>query len=140
MRTLLRCLPFVCSLGLAGVAQAQADDLGKHDYEASCAVCHGQTGRGEGPMRAFLVVPPADLTTLARRNGGIFPAERVARTIDGRVTIGSHGTREMPVWGQVFLEQERAQTTEGRRRVGPEWRVHARILALVDYLARLQEK
>jgi hypothetical protein len=42
------------------------------------------------------------LTTLAQRNGGVFPAERVANSIDGRDLPLAHGTREMPVWGTVF--------------------------------------
>jgi len=139
MKALLRSvLPLAGLLGL-GAAMAQGANVGKHEYQGSCAVCHGQTGHGEGPMRAHLVKAPADLTTLAKRNGGTFPAERVLRTIDGRTTIGPHGTREMPVWGQVFLEQESAQPPSGRRRVGPEWTVQKRLLELVEYLRQLQE-
>jgi len=140
MTTLLRSvLPLACVLGF-GVAAAQGENLGKYEYRANCAVCHGQTGHGEGPMRAHLVKAPADLTKLAKRNGGDFPAERVLRVIDGRTAIGSHGTREMPVWGEVFSEQERAQPPAGRGRVGPEWTVQKRLLELVEYLRQRQEK
>ena len=46
---------------------------------------------------------PADLTVLAKRNNGVFPLNSVYRIIDGRDTIASHGTREMPVWGYRFV-------------------------------------
>jgi hypothetical protein len=42
----------------------------------------------------------------------------------------------MPVWGQVYLES--AQDEAARTKLHPEWSVHARIMALVDHLARLQ--
>ena len=50
-------------------------------------------------LASVLKVPPADLTTLARRNGGYFPLTAVSEIIDGRTLIAAHGTREMPIWG-----------------------------------------
>jgi mono/diheme cytochrome c family protein len=128
-----------CAGGSAG-AQQRGRDFGRTEYESSCAVCHGTTLKGDGPMRPFLVRPPSDLSTLAARNGGTFPTQRVAEMIDGRpaVEIGSHGTRDMPVWGQVYLEQ--GMENPGRMQIGPEWYVRARIVALIDYLARMQVK
>lgn len=35
-----------------------------------CAVCHGKDAMGSGPALPALKVPPVDLTTLAKRNGG----------------------------------------------------------------------
>lgn len=123
---------------IAGAAPAQGLDHGRQEYESSCAVCHGATGKGDGPMRPYLLNRPSDLTTLAARNGGVFPAQRVAEIIDGRsaVEIGSHGPRDMPVWGRIYLQQ--AIDNPGRMQIGPEWYVRARIVALIDYLARLQ--
>ncbi len=34
--------------------------------------------------------------------GKNFPGERVVHAIEGTGEGGPHGTREMPVWGQVF--------------------------------------
>src|ERR1700683_3725370 len=43
-----------------------------------CAVCHGKSGNGDGPAASALKVPPADLTTLAKRNGGKFDSAHVS--------------------------------------------------------------
>jgi mono/diheme cytochrome c family protein len=124
---------------LAQTAVAQSDaERGRAEFQSGCAVCHGAEAKGDGPLRPFLIKPPSDLTTLARRNGGEFPARQVMEMIDGRaaVQIGSHGTREMPVWGRAYAEQ--AREDGGRTKLHPEWTVHARITALTQYLARLQ--
>ncbi len=58
---------------------------------------------------------------LSERNDGIFPAERVARVIDGREEVRLHGTRDMPIWGKVLREGSEAD---------PEAAVVRRIAAL----------
>lgn len=119
-------------LSSASFAQGKVD-LGKSEYMASCASCHGVSGKGDGAMRSYLTKPPSDLTLLAKLNGGVFPSQRVGEWIDGRtsVVIGSHGAREMPVWGQIY----RAEDT------GPkDLNARNRITALLDYLSRIQEK
>jgi hypothetical protein len=71
---------------------------------------------------------PADLTVLAKNNSGVFPYDMVYQMIDGRnTTVGSHGTREMPIWGYRF---------------GPPqaFRLKNRMLAVIDYLKSIQEK
>lgn len=108
-------------------------DFGKREYESSCASCHGDKAKGDGAMREFLTKVPSDLTTLAKRNGGVFPTNRIYEIIDGRtsVVIGSHGAREMPVWGNVFRSDDQHPQ---------DWYARDRISSLVDYLARIQEK
>jgi mono/diheme cytochrome c family protein len=71
-------------------------------FVAYCAACHGKDGKGDGPAAAALKVAPPDLTTLAKRNGGVFPKDRVYGTISGQVAIAAHGSKEMPVWGKLF--------------------------------------
>jgi mono/diheme cytochrome c family protein len=128
---------------LPGHASAQAvtgAELGRHEFETNCAICHGIDARGGGPMRPFLARVPTDLTSLARRNGGVFPKDAVAELIDGRATVepGPHGTREMPIWGNVYREQANHQM---RGMPFPsEWSVRGRILALTDYLSTLQQR
>jgi mono/diheme cytochrome c family protein len=115
-------------------------ELGRHEFDTNCAICHGIDARGGGPMRPFLARVPADLTGLARRNGGVFPKDAVAELIDGRASVepGPHGTREMPIWGKVYREQ-----SDNQMRGMPfpsEWTVRGRILALTDYLSTLQQR
>ena len=74
-------------------------------YAAYCAVCHGKDGKGDGPMAKALKVTPPDLTHLAARNGGKFPAGRVQKIIGSKEPVpAGHGTREMPVWGPIFSQ------------------------------------
>jgi mono/diheme cytochrome c family protein len=74
-------------------------------YTAYCAVCHGKDGKGDGPMASALKVAPPDLTHLAARNGGKFPAGRVQKIIASKESVpAGHGTREMPVWGPIFSQ------------------------------------
>jgi mono/diheme cytochrome c family protein len=70
-----------------------------------CAICHGQAADGRGPMARILKTPVPDLTKIAKRNGGVFPLERVENIIAGTESSGlGHGTRQMPVWGPLFSE------------------------------------
>jgi len=83
---------------------------GENLYGVYCASCHGEDGKGNGAMAAWLKVPPADLTRIAARNGGKFPLERVDRIISGQEALPSgHGTRAMPIWGPVFSQVTRDQ-------------------------------
>jgi mono/diheme cytochrome c family protein len=72
-------------------------------YQAYCATCHGKDAKGNGPAVSALKVRPADLTHLAKRNGGKFPLDRVQKTISGDAPgTPAHGAREMPIWGPIF--------------------------------------
>lgn len=126
-------------LGISGTAFAQQalENLGKYEYMAKCASCHGVAAKGDGPMRKALSKAPPDLTTYAKRNGGAFPTELAWQVIDGRTEIPAHGTRDMPVWGQE-LRREVLKVNEGTP--NPEWLVAGRISALIDYLATIQVK
>ena len=73
---------------------------------SSCAACHGLNGKGEGPVSAELKTKPSELTLIAKRNDGVFPADVLYRIIDGRRTFRAHGTYEMPVWGFVFRRSD----------------------------------
>jgi mono/diheme cytochrome c family protein len=93
------------SAAISDAACAQGMDLGKNEYLRSCASCHGETGKGDGPAAKSLPKPPGDLTKLAKNNNGVFPISRVYDVIDGRMQVIMHGTREMPVWGDVFRRE-----------------------------------
>lgn len=121
----------------SAVAQGVKADLGKQEYNANCAVCHGNAGKGNGPYVELLQKKPPDLSTLTKRNGGTFPVARIYETIEGE-NVPSHGSREMPIWGRAY----RISAAEYYIDVdyNPEIFVRARILALIEYLSRLQER
>jgi mono/diheme cytochrome c family protein len=113
----------------------QKDDPGKREYESSCAVCHGVDGKGRGPYSGHLKSTPPDLTTLAKRNNGVFPMAHVYEVVDGRREIPVHGERAMPIWGNRYNARAAEEYF-----VDGELFVRNRILSLIDYLYRLQEK
>lgn len=116
-------------------------DIGKREYLNRCAVCHGQSGKGDGGAIDILKATPADLTTLAKKNGGVFPVDRVSAVIDGRQAVKGHGSRDMPIWGREYSsEMAKADEHFGGMPYTMEMYVRSRILALVDYLNRIQAK
>ncbi len=99
-------------------------------FRAHCAACHGAGGKGDGPAASALKMKPADLTALAKNNGGQFPAERVEKFISGdSPAMASHGSREMPIWGPIFHQ------VEDDRDFG-----NVRLQNLVKYLETIQQK
>jgi len=86
-------------------ASATSAASGKELFGAYCASCHGLDGKGNGPVAPVLKTQPANLTLLAQKNGGKFPAMRVMSSIQD-VTQNAHGSKEMPVWGPILGELE----------------------------------
>ena len=85
-----------------GPAFAEGDaSAGEAIYTKHCAMCHGASATGQGPMVTVMTVQPADLTTLTQRYDGEFPLGRVAARIDGRDPLVAHGS-DMPVYGDFF--------------------------------------
>jgi mono/diheme cytochrome c family protein len=127
----------------AGLAAAQAQpkfDLGKREYDSNCAGCHGFTGKGDGPYMLVLAKKdPADLTTLTRKNNGVFPIQRVYEVIDGRQALQAHGPRDMPIWGLDY-QARAANSFYLDVPYDPEVYVRSRVLALVEYVNRLQQR
>ena len=117
------------------VAQKQNEQLiysvkGPDLYRAHCAACHGPNGKGNGPVAADLKTKPADLSVLAKHNGGKFPTQRVQKFISGDdPSLPSHGSREMPVWGPIFHQVEEDQDF-GK----------VRLQNLIKYLETIQQK
>jgi len=114
-------------------------DIGKSEYDSACAVCHGPTGKGDGPFKLQLSSRVPDLTALARNNNGVFPFDRVYQIIDGRQEVKAHGPREMPVWGHAFNMQTSIYF-ENYPTHDTESAARSRVLALTEYLYRLQAK
>ena len=104
---------------------------GAYAFRTHCATCHGAQGKGDGPLADSLRFHPADLTLIARRHGGNFPAELVARIVDGRDPLKGHGGPDMPVWGDAFRN---ADTNYDEKKV------REKIRAIVDFVKTLQVK
>jgi mono/diheme cytochrome c family protein len=135
------CCSLLClaaASGERGSAWAQTGDVavtrvrptaaidGASQYRAYCVQCHGVSGRGDGPAASSLETKVADLTSIAARNGGVFPSTRVLRFIDGKDRPGGRLTYdtelgriivkrgderdEMPPWGVIF---DKIWRTEG---------------------------
>ena len=120
-------------VGFCRAAAHEAPDMsGAELYRVFCASCHGPHARGDGPVAETLKSTVPDLTRIAARNGGTFPAQRVRDTIDGQNLPRVHGAREMPVWGWDFYAINRADPARRER-------VNELIGRLVDYLASIQQ-
>jgi mono/diheme cytochrome c family protein len=102
---------------------------GAHMFKAYCAACHGKDAKGNGPIAAALKQPPADLTTLAKRNGGIFPNRYVQDVLRNGVKAPAHGDAEMPVWGPLFRSMDSDPIF-----------MHVRISSVMIYIKSLQVK
>jgi mono/diheme cytochrome c family protein len=85
-------------------APAPYDVSGAYMFRTYCAACHGVDGKGGGPVAPAFRHAPPDLTLIAQRNHGEFPAFRMTHIIDGEEVIEAHGSREMPVWGDYFRD------------------------------------
>jgi mono/diheme cytochrome c family protein len=112
-------------------AQSTSAQTGDYLFRTYCAACHGTSARGDGPLADSMRRRPANLTEIARRNNGVFPAEEVFRIIDGRQPVRGHGGPDMPVWGDVFARSEGGADPAV---------VERRIKALVAYLESIQAR
>lgn len=124
---------------MGGVSYAQTTriDLGKQEYQENCTVCHGANGKGSGPYVELLRKSPPDLTQLTKSNGGVFPVNRVYETIEG-ANVPSHGARDMPIWGLDYRIKAAEYYVDMPYDAEPY--VRARILTLIEYISRLQER
>ena len=97
-----------------------------------CSPCHGVDGKGHGPTAAALKTPPADLTRIAVRNGGRFPRQQIIAFVsygNPTIAIAAHGSRDMPIWGPIFIGLDPSAV-----------RTQVRIENLVSYVESLQQQ
>ena len=115
---------------LAAEPDSDAAAYGRVLYGRYCRNCHGPQGWGDGPVAELLTVRTPNLTQIAARHGGAFPAEQVTATIDGRQAVPAHGTSEMPIWGDALQRPEQGGDQEQA--------VRLKIHQLVEYLRSIQ--
>ena len=129
----LLCLTLLATPALA----AAAFDQGRADFDKLCAPCHGVSGKGDGPPAPHLAKKPADLTLVTQKYG-VFPEQKVFETIAGLDMPDGHGTREMPIWGDVFVTEEVGKSTKIEDAVKASDDASRRIAGLVRYVESLQ--
>lgn len=105
---------------------------GEEIFAKYCAACHGNMGRGNGPVARTLKIAVPDLTAISRHYGG-FPTTLVREVIDGRHEgVDAHGTRKMPVWGYEFWLEQGGDDAAQRE-------MTRTIDKLVDYIRSIQD-
>lgn len=107
-----------------------SSNSGKEMFNSYCAVCHGKDAKGNGPAASAMKNAPTDLTKLAQKENGKYPAAHVAAVLRGQASTPSHGSQDMPIWGPLF-----SSLSQGRQGL-----VHQRITNLVSYIEELQAK
>lgn len=103
---------------------------GKEMYTQYCAPCHGTDGKGGGPAAGAMKAPPSDLTQLAKKHDGKYPANNIASVLKFGSGPAAHGSADMPVWGPLFKSLDKFHDTA----------VQQRISNLVGYIETLQAK
>lgn len=117
-------------IALSSTVLAADAGNGRLLYQVHCLACHGEAGLGDGPMKNQFEIAIPDLTTIAIRNEGKFPTDKIHQIIDGRHESAGHGTREMPVWGFTFQASGRDTDQESD--------VQEMVSDLTEYLETLQ--
>ena len=148
MKALYQALSLTGALGVALIlaVPSAADELPEEivkaaeaDFMTYCAVCHGQSAVGDGPVAKDLVRAPANLRLLAKNNGGVFPEERIYKVIDGREEVMGHGNRDMPIWGSWFKFVARSEGGDVSDDETSEIIVALRIQGMIEYIRTLQQ-
>lgn len=104
--------------------------VGRAAYEQYCMGCHGPDANGGGELEPLLTVTPPDLTMLNAKYNGAFPEETIRKMVDGREIVPAHGTREMPIWGNIWVTVDGDTLDEAI--------VNRRVSNLITYLKSIQ--
>jgi mono/diheme cytochrome c family protein len=102
---------------------------GKQMFTSYCAPCHGRDGGG-GPAAPGLRKSPANLTQLARNNGGRFPESQVISELEFGIPSSRNHPAPMPAWGPIFSEISHLSANDK----------DLRILNLIRYLESIQTR
>lgn len=105
---------------------------GAEDFASYCAACHGSGGKGDGEVSETLGKKPADLTTLAARNDGVFPSAQVMTKIWG---YAKEDGRVMPAFAPL-LETDLVLFDSGDGIATP---TPLRLVQLGEYVKSLQQ-
>jgi mono/diheme cytochrome c family protein len=106
---------------------------GKALFMENCAVCHGENGKGDGPLARASAKPPKDLTLIEVRHGNSFPRAKIMSIIDGYARSDMAGPG-MPEFG-AMLEGDLVPFDSGDGKLTPTPR---KLVAILEYLETIQ--
>lgn len=115
-----------------------ASDTARQDFITLCADCHNADARGNGPLAKNLTKIPPDLTRIKERAHGKFDEKAVYDWILGLKMTQSHGTREMPAWGDWLMDEAIEDNTSLDAAEAAEKEIARRVMGIVKYLESLQ--
>lgn len=133
--------PLILSFGIVGlgaiVACATIDMPepveGQIVFDQNCALCHGDSGRGDGLLAAKLQPAPPDLTRITFREKDVFPRTRVLSVIDGYTRQAPD--EAMPEFG-LLLEGETVPVVLEDGTLSPVPRPLADLLVYLESIQR----
>ncbi len=112
----------------------ETTNTGKTLYVRYCAACHGVDGRGDGPEDLRLNTPPADLTKIAARRDGMWPALEIMDILSG-YSRNVLPREDMPVIVDI-LDHEMSEFDPGN---GEPILMPTKLIAIANYLESLQD-
>lgn len=123
-----------CVPGQAPPSPSSAPSSGKADFTELCAPCHGSSAKGDGELGKSLSHPPADLTGLSSRHGGVFPMAYVMSKIWG-YSHGEAPSALMPKFAPLMQGPTvLVDTGDGIQTPTP-----LRLVQIAEYLVTVQE-
>ena len=131
----LHLLPALLILAACVPGQAPTPpSSGKADFTELCAPCHGGSAKSDGELAKTLAHPPADLTGLSSRHGGVFPMAYVMSKIWG-YSHGEAPSALMPKFAPL-MEGPTVLVDTGDGIMTP---TPLRLVEIAEYLKTVQE-
>ncbi|CUH42775.1 MULTISPECIES: cytochrome c [Ruegeria] len=129
MKYWLLLVPFV----LMGTT-LETTSAGKTLYMQHCVSCHGVDGKGDGPAAVRLSTKPADLTKIAARRDGMWPALEVMEILSG-YSRNTLPREDMPVIVDI-LDHEMSEFDPGN---SEPFLMPTKLIEIANYLEALQD-
>ena len=107
---------------------------GKTLYLQNCVSCHGVDGKGDGPVAARLSTQPPDLTRIAARRNGVWPALEIMEILSG-YSRNILPREDMPIIVDL-LDNEMSEFDRGN---GEPILMPTKLIAIANYLEALQD-
>ncbi|MFK7978274.1 MAG: cytochrome c [Halioglobus sp.] len=109
-------------------------NTGRTLYLQNCVSCHGVDATGDGPAAARLSTPPPDLTKIAARREGAWPALEIMEILSG-YSRNILPREDMPVIVDL-LDNEMSEFDTGN---GDPILMPTKLIEIADYLESLQD-